>query len=112
MSFFIKNETYKVTITHPDTEETAEVELRPLNAGDTAAFSDTIAMTMGEEPSIRLGSLRLMMVERAVVSWSLEVAPSRSTIERLDPRVFEQIFQAIESPSSPLETGEKSSENS
>lgn len=101
MSFFTKTDTYRITITDPDSQETAEVELRPLNAGDQAMFSDTIAMTGDQEPSVRLGSLRLLMVERAIVSWTLDVSPTRASIEQLTIPVFEQIFEAVNAGESP-----------
>jgi hypothetical protein len=110
MAFFIKQTTYRRDITDPDSGETSWVELRPLNAGDTAMFSDSIAMTNEDDEvamSVRLGTLRMLMVERAVVAWGLEVSPTPETIRQLHPKVFEQIFQHIDAgEDSPLEEDE------
>lgn len=96
MSFFISNETYKRTITDPVSGEEAEVELRPLNAGDRAALEDTIRMEAGDSnPQVLLGTMRRLTVERALVGWSLEVSPTPETIKSLNPDVFEQIFEHV-----------------
>ena len=44
------------------------MELRPLNAGDQATIQDSIALSSEGEASAKLGTLKRLMVERAVVN--------------------------------------------
>lgn len=106
MAFFISRDPVTHTITDPATGETATVDIVPLNAGDQVAIQDSIRMQIGEDasPEARIGSLKLLIVERALVGWSLDVAPTRNTIERLNPEVFEQIFQLANASASPNPT--------
>jgi hypothetical protein len=97
MAFFVENTTTEHEITDPVTGEKASVTIRKLNAGDTAAIQDTIRMTLGEKPDaeFKLGEFRLLMVERALVAWSLPKPVTPMTIRALEPDVFEQIFNIV-----------------
>lgn len=93
MPFFVDEQTYKREITDP-TGEKSWVELRPLNAGDRAMLEDSVALSEGDV-SVKMGTMRLMTMERAIVNWGLSLSPTRSTIEALHPEVFEQIFNYV-----------------
>lgn len=74
------------------------VEFRPLDAGDRAAIRDSLAMEVSEDESVsleaRLGTIELLTVERAVVSWTLTPAPTREVLRRLRPDVLEALREA------------------
>lgn len=100
MSFFIENTTYKIDITDPD-GETSWVELKRLNSGDIAHLHDTLGMKEGAEgeaatPDVKLGAWRMMTVELAIVNWGLPLSPTPSTIQALHPKVFQQIYDAVD----------------
>lgn len=107
MSWFVETETYKRDITDPLSGETSWVELRPLNSGDRAMLEDALRM-QAEDASVdvKLGTLRLLTVERAVTNWGLPLSPTRSTIEALNPEVFEQIYNLCSFGVAPEEQGE------
>ena len=71
--------------------------MRELNAGDMAVIQDTVRILAGNDPApdVKIGAMKLIMVERALVGWSLEVSCTPSSIRNLDPRVFEAIFKII-----------------
>jgi hypothetical protein len=97
MTWFTKTELSTHTITDPDSGEEATIQIRELNAGDQAAIQDSIRMRVGDnpEPEIRIGAFKLLMVEKALVSWSLDLGVSPSTIRQLTPAVFEQVFDHV-----------------
>jgi hypothetical protein len=106
MGFLVGDDTYERTYDDPDgSDEKLTVTLRPLNAGAAAAIEDTIAMEIGENEqpvaSVRLGRLKLLHVQHAVVSWSLPVSPTAETIARLHPDVLNAIFADIRRGSVP-----------
>jgi len=105
MSFFTPTEVYRITIKSPDGAE-SWVELRPLNAGDQATIQDSIALSSEGEASAKLGTLKRLMVERAVVNWGLDVSPTPNTLADLEPSVFEQIFAEVRTGSPLAETTE------
>lgn len=72
---------------------TAEVELRPLTAGDMAELNQLNLENDG--PALRLGKAKLRAVELALVGWSLGPI-TRETIEQLNPMVFEQIHDLVD----------------
>ncbi len=96
MSFFTNLEPTEHTITDPDTGETATVQIKKLSAGDLASIHDSIRMNLGDKgearPDINLGAFRMLIVEKSLVSWSLEQPVTPNTIRLLSPAVFEQIF--------------------
>jgi hypothetical protein len=78
---------------------TAEVELRPLNAGDMALLNELRLEQDGA--SIQLGTVKLRTVELALVGWSLQdngsVKPiTVDTIKQLNPFVFDQIYRLVD----------------
>ena len=100
-SWLTPSETYTESIAHPYDEaaEPLEVELRYLNAGDKAELEDTIAIT-GSDPDnpevgVKLGTMKLLTVSRALVRWSIPEAPTPAILRRLDPAVLESIFSRI-----------------
>lgn len=98
--WFVNRDTYTVDIEHPDTKEKATVTMRPLNAGDRAEFNEIRILQSDDddgasEGSIRPGRMQLLTVERAVTEWTLPQPPSSATIANLDPRVFDQIYEAV-----------------
>jgi hypothetical protein len=98
MSFFVENTTYKVPITDPESGEKAEVELRRFDAGARAVLEDTVRLTAGEDATaeVLLGTMRLITVEQAIVTWTLPVSPTKDSIRKLQPKVFDQIYAAID----------------
>jgi len=96
MAFFTSNEVTSHTI-HDDEGNEATINVRALNSGDQAVIQDSIKMSIGDnpEPDIKIGAFRLLMVERALVSWSLDLPVSPNTIRQLEPSVFEQIFNIV-----------------
>lgn len=78
---------------------TAEVELRPLNAGDMAILNELRLEQDGA--SIQLGTVKLKTVQLALVGWSLQdngsVKPiTPDTIKQLNPFVFDQIYRLVD----------------
>ncbi len=103
-SAFVSNLTYTRKIGDaPDADVPIEdveafvVELRPLDAGDRAAIRDVLAMEVeaGAEAAgvvqAHFGTIEILTVEKAIVSWTLTPGPSRATISRLRPDVLEAI---------------------
>jgi hypothetical protein len=110
MSFFVARDPITHTITDTDTGETATVDIRPLNAGDQVAIQDTIRVLIGDEaePEVNIGTMKLLIVERALAGWSLDLALNRNTISALKPEIFEQIYRLAnggEPTASPLAEG-------
>lgn len=66
-----------------------------MNAGDQADLQDSISLQDGKEPSIKLGTMRRLTVEKAVQAWSFPQAPTPHTIASLHPSVFEQIADEV-----------------
>lgn len=100
MPWFTPTQTYVKTIKDPESDETATVTLRPLNAQDRAAIEDTLQMHGDSEgqvtPQMKLGTMRMLTVTRATVDWSIPgPKPNETTIASLDPRVFEQLWDAV-----------------
>lgn len=94
----VTRDTYERKIKHPDgTEET--VWLRPLNAGDRAEFNEIKVLAEGDG-AIQTGRIQLLMVERAVVDWTLEQDGSKlpisvEIIRQLEPSVFDQLYEHV-----------------
>lgn len=96
MPFFVPAQTSSHEITSPD-GETASIEIRQLNAGDVASIHDSIRLSTDAEPEVKLGAFRFAMVEAALVSWSLPEDLTPNTLRQLEPIVFDQIYQAVNS---------------
>jgi hypothetical protein len=113
-SWFIDASTYDEEIIHPDTGEKATVTLRDMDSGAQAEIQDTLEVTIRQEQELdggerdreeldeqdldvraKMGTLKLLTVERSVVSWTLPVPVTRATLRQLDPRITEMIFQRI-----------------
>lgn len=110
-SFFVPRDAVTHVIKHPDTGEEASVEIRRMNAGDQVAIQDSIRMMLSEDgvedAQLQLGTYRRLLVKRLLVSWSLELPVSDSTLDQLDPRVYNEIAdlcsgQPVGGDSSPL----------
>lgn len=99
MSWFVDG-TYDVEVINSAGEK-ASVTLRKLNAGDQAAIHDSIAVSE-DAAEIKLGTIKLLMVTRAVEKWDLPLAPTEASIKSLEPAVFDQIVEAVEFGGSPL----------
>lgn len=137
IAFFSDGETYKrdirVTRGVPGTPEYLErvesVELRPLMAGDRADLQDAVRIAMaddeGEETGsteLRMGTMRILTVAKAIVTWSLPNAPTVSTVRALTDEVFNKIYAEVswgvvppepkETPESPLDASNGSSATS
>lgn len=97
-SWTVKRDTYERKVKHPDgTEET--VWLRPLNAGDRAEFNEIKVLAEGDG-SIQTGRIQLLMVERALVDWTLQqdgakLPISSEIIRQLEPSVFDQLYEHV-----------------
>jgi len=108
VSWFAPTQTYVETIweiSPPDEKKkepgkgaTAEITLRPLNAGDQADIMDILRTEYGDEDKSQLaiGSMRMLAVERAVIDWTIPgPKPSPESIRALSPPVFEQVYGAV-----------------
>lgn len=93
-----RGKTYDREVRHPDgTVET--VTFRPLDAGDRAEFNEIRILSEGEG-AVRTGRISVLMVERAIISWTLkqdgEPLPVTSAIiNALDPSVFDQLYEHV-----------------
>lgn len=95
-----RGKTYDRPVKHPDgTEET--VTFRPLDAGDRAEFNEIRILSEGEG-AMRTGRISVLMVERAVIAWTLKeedgVTPlplTSAIINALDPSVFDQLYEHV-----------------
>ena len=98
-SWFVQRETYDRKIIYPGTDDEASVTMRPLNAGDRAEFNEIRLLSDGAgggEAQMQPGRMQLLTVERAVVSWTIPgPGPSAETIQQLDPRVFDQLYELV-----------------
>jgi hypothetical protein len=130
VAFFTETEPYEREIVDPDSGEKATVKMRALNAGDRARLTDVARMKVLEASdlaedeipdfSMPMGTMTLLTVEAAVVSWSLPQPPTPDTIRALKPNVLEQIFShvaigAVEEPeddAGPLDEQSEPSEHS
>lgn len=78
--------------------EEAEVTLRLLNAGDKAEVEDQqqVRVDADEEtvtPEMRMGSMKHLIVNRALVSWTLPLPPpTEAIVASLDDGIFQQLF--------------------
>jgi hypothetical protein len=107
-SWFVQPETYEREVHLYEGEgdakkvvATEKVTLRPLNAGDRAEIDDAIRIEFADatddeeakvSPQVRIGTMKRLVVSRALVSWTLELPVSEATLSQLQPDVFEQIF--------------------
>lgn len=101
-NWFTSTEKYEREIESPNGAK-ATVVLRRLNAGDQAAIQDTMRLIVDtEETSLKLGTLRHLTVQKAVLDWDIPgPKPSPEAIAQLHPDVFEQIYAAVEFGSAP-----------
>lgn len=109
--WFVERTTYTRKIKAASGAE-AEVVMRPLNAGDRAEFNE-IQLFQDEDGEgsgrLRPGRMQLLMVERAVVSWTIPgPGPSSESIAQLDPRIFDQLYDAVSFGNPPEEEGHAS----
>jgi hypothetical protein len=102
VAFFQETEHYEVEIS--DGGETATVTLRPLTAGDLAAIYDSSTVSAVSTMS-GVGTLKLVMCQRAIVSWTLEGNPTMAKLRALKPKVLDAIFEAIKSDGTEDPTG-------
>ncbi len=95
---FVQHETYESELVDPRDGERWTATLRVLNAGDRAVLQDETVLESddsgGERLRVPMGRLRLLTVERALVSWTLPLPASRAAIEVLHEDVFDQLFAA------------------
>lgn len=76
--------------------EPFEVELRPLDAGDRAKVRDALAMQREDGAAgAALGTIELLTVRQALVSWTAPAPQTSAAIERLKPDVLEAIRTLI-----------------
>ena len=92
MGWTSKTDTYKRTIVDPETEETADVELRPLSWGTTLRMNEIKLGADADGGVARLspGDNKLLMVEMALVAWTLPLPITRDVLQQLNPLVGEQ----------------------
>jgi hypothetical protein len=104
MNPFVTHETYTRTVKLGESEW--QVTLRPLSAGDRAAIQDlTRVSSGGEDVGLQLGTMQMLTVTRAVVTWTLPQPPTAETIAALHPDLFEQIFELTSFGEIPAEEG-------
>lgn len=97
-SAFVSTSSYSRTIEVPGVDPFT-VELRVLNSGHRAALRDALSLEFGTDDATELkakmGTMELMTVHAALVSWSLDVSVSRATVEQLKPEVLEAIRDRV-----------------
>jgi hypothetical protein len=91
-------ETYDREIENPVTKEKATVTLRNLSWGDITKTNE-IRFSQGEDGEgigkMLPGENKLLLVELALVRWTLPMEITRDTIRQLNPLVGEQIFRHV-----------------
>lgn len=95
--FVDKAKTYRRTIWKDPGERTiaiGQVELRPLDAGDQAELGEL--RVQGNRQTIDAGIMRLLLVEKALVSWTFRAPVAPEAIRRLSPIYLEQIYAAVD----------------
>jgi hypothetical protein len=116
ISFFSDGETYWRDIRRKvgGKERVERIELRPLMAGDRADLQDAVRFGVTDEEGdetgateLRVGTMRLLTVTRALVSWTLPKAISLSSVRALHPDVFSQIYDEVSWGEIPPEPSEQ-----
>ena len=102
-AFFISTEPVNYPLTDPETGDPATlddgtpvtVSIRRLNAGDQVAIQNALALrlnTDGEVDSkVEVGTYRRLLVERLLVDWNLPLSLTPNTLDKLDPRIYDEI---------------------
>lgn len=97
---FAGTEPYEFTLVDKSDKEEWTVWLRPLNAGDQAKLLDQMAVEEGENEDDRdvtkprLGTVKLLLVNEAVIRWTLPQPPTPHTIAALRPDLFDLLYDA------------------
>jgi hypothetical protein len=95
------SDTYDREITDPESGEKATVTLRPLSWGDVAKmneirFAQDETAEGGGVAKMAPGENKLLLVELALVKWTLPFEITRETIRKLNPLVGEQIYRHVD----------------
>lgn len=95
MGWKASKDTWVATIHDPDDEkQTAEVTLRHLNFGEDRRLARIPISDDGG--AFEVGEQQLRKMKLSIVSWTLPQPLSDEEIEELDPRIGDQINEAIE----------------
>lgn len=91
MAFDIREKTKTITVTDGDASGT--VTIRRFSEGDKQDIADALAKADGVTLT---GTIRRIMLENAIVSWTLtEDGPSPDAIRFLPTEVADDIYEAI-----------------
>lgn len=95
MGWKTSKDTWVVTVHDPDDKtETAEVTLRHLNFGEDRRLARIPLSDDGG--AFEIGEQQLRKMKLSIVSWTLPQPLTDDEIEELDPRIGDQISEAIE----------------
>ena len=86
-------------IRDPASGETAKVYMRPLSWGDLQKLNELKLRQQldgGSEVALSPGENKVLMVDMAVVRWTLPFPKTRETIQALPPPVGEQLFALVD----------------
>lgn len=86
-------DTYTRTVQDPETKDVADVTLRPVDYGTVLKTNE---VKLEGEVRISSGDNKLVMLERAIVSWTIPLPATRDGIQRLNPLVGEQIWYYVD----------------
>lgn len=96
---FVQNETYEFELVDARDDEKWTVTMRVLNAGDRAALQDETVIeedASGEDRArVPMGRLRMLAVQRALVSWTLPLPVSAEAIHCLQDDLFDQLYANV-----------------
>lgn len=106
---FVQNEIYEVELVDPRDDEKWTATMRVLNAGDRAALQDETVIeedSSGEDRArVPMGRLRMLAVERALVSWTLPLPVSSEAIHCLHEDLFDQLYKNVRTSTEAATTG-------
>lgn len=92
---FADTKPYDVQLVDATDGEEWTVTMRPLNAGHQAQLLDQLAVEESGDSVLerpRIGTMKLLLVNAAVVKWTLSQPPTPDTIAQLRPDLFEQLY--------------------
>jgi hypothetical protein len=100
MAWTVSSITREVTITDPDSGDTATVIIKKLSEGDLQLRTDSMSVALvgeGASMNIALGQLRRIDLESSIVSWDIPGLPfTKAEIGNLDPAIAGQIYEAVQ----------------
>jgi hypothetical protein len=93
MAWTVHDITKTITVTDPESGDTAEVTIRRMSEGDKRQMMETAQASDGTLGGIRR-AMRDMRLKLAVTSWTLPI-PTEQVLD-LDPRVVDEIDEQIQ----------------